>query len=647
MAKALKTVGMIAGAVALVATGVGAFAVAGAGIAGIGSFTAIASIAGVVAGVANLGANALAKPPPARGSVTQTQIDPDHPTPYVMGEGYYAGVLRSRAGYGATVKKVPNPNLWEVWVYSTGGPIQGPISPRFDFAPVPSFYSGFFAFDSQLGATPEASELVPPYGAAPGWGAAYKLSGQAAIGWQHKFDKDAKRYANGLPVRGAYAKWVKVYDPRKDDTFPGGVGAHRLGNESTYEWSENPALHAGTYAFGRYQNGQRVFGMGLPKEAIDFEAIAAWASDCEANGWTLYGVIYEPGDRWANLREICIAGGGEPLPLNTGIGFHWDRPRVVLDTITEDDAGQGEAQVTAMQSYRDRINRIVPEFTSEAHNWELVKAEPLIVTEYVEQDGETVSQTYPFNLVKDPVQAGELAAYKLVNAREFYPITLPLKPRMRHARPGECYHLDRPDLGLDTPAVLLKRQPPDPITGEVVLTFIGETAAKHAYALGQTATPPPIPALGQTAEERDELAAAANNPAGLDTLKLSGSYTRGLAGNVTQTNNGDGTVTVTIPNHTRVYADGSEVSVTGATLVLPETSDQLIYYDDEAFAGGAVTYETTTTAADAYFSAANPYRHFIAYVTTVDSGGGGGSVGGSSPPGGGGWDSTTPAPNVP
>ena len=661
MSKALKVIGVVAGAVALVAgtlaTGGALGIIAATGISGIGSFAAIASVAGLVAGVAQLGARALEKPPPARGSLTQVRIDPDSPSPYVMGEGYFAGVLRHRAGYGATLDEVPNPHLWEVIAYSTGGPIEGPITPQFDFAAVSSWYSSFFAHDSQLGATPEASALVPPYGAAPGWGAGYKLSGQPAIGFNFKFDKDGKRYASGRPVMGAVAKWVKVYDPRKDSTFPGGSGGHRLGDESTYEYSENPALHAGTYCYGRYQNGKRVFGMGLPAEAIDFEAIAAWANDCEANNWTIFGAVFEPGDRWANLRDICIAGGGEPLPLHTGIGFHWDRPRVVLDTITEADAGTGEAQVTAMQSYRDRINRIVPEYTSEAHNWELVKAEPLIVTEYVTEDGEEISQTYPFNLVKRADQAGQLAAYKMVNAREFHPITLPCKPRMRAYRPGDCLHIDRPDLGLDIDAVVLTREI-NPETMEVTLTLIGETASKHAYALGETAVPPPTPALGQTAQERDELAARVERPAG---------YTSTLIRNVAIKNPRDdtdvvrslliasesgGVVTVSVAKIDVDYpGEDSDIVFDAATIdtlndgttPLAVDTQYYVYFDYDPTADDPPVYGVTTSAFTSQNSTTNPLRHTLGVVTTPASGSGGSTDGGTGG-GGYGWDPNKEVP---
>lgn len=510
MSKPLKVIGTIAGAVALVATGVGAFAVAGSALATAAG--SVASIATLVGGVASIGSQMLAKPPPARGSVSQILIAPDAPQPYVMGEGYFAGVLRHDTGYGATLKKVPNPYRFMPVVYSGGGPVES-ISPRVDYAAVGSWYSGFLYTDTQLGACPEADALAPQWAGAPGWGASSKLSGQAAIGWSLKFDKDGKRFASGVPLLGAYGEWVKVYDPRLDDTQPGGVGPHRLGDEATYEWSENPALHAGTYSFGRYQNGKRTIGMGLPADGIDWAVIAAWANVCEANGWTIFGVVFEPGDRWANLKDIAMAGGGEPVPGGK-LTFKYSAPAVSLATITEADLTDDNRSVTAMQSFRDRINTGVPKYRSPAHNWELVDAEPVVNATFLAEDGEEKREVWPFNFVKLPDQAAQLIAYRIFDSRELAPITLPCKPHMRHYRPGECLDIDLPELGLDTQAIILRRQI-DPATMAVTLELMGETAAKHAYCLGQTGVAPPTPALGQTAQERDEVAAGASSTAAL------------------------------------------------------------------------------------------------------------------------------------
>lgn len=646
MAKALKVVAIVAGVVAVVASG-GAALGLGLAIGGaVISAATIATIASVVAAAASLGAQALTKPPPARGSIVQVMRDPNAPSPYVMGEGYFGGVMRHDVGYGATLKKIPNPYRFMPIVYSVAGPIDS-ISPRVDFLPVSSWYNGFLYTDTQLGASPESDALAPHWAGAPGWNSTSKLSGLAAIGWSFLFDKDGKRFASGLPLIGAYGKWVKVYDPRKDDTQPGGTGTHRLGVESTYEWSENPALHAPMYAYGRYQNGRRVMGVGMPADGIEWTNVMAWANLCDANGWTMYGVVYEGGAneaerRWANLRDICFAGGAEPV-LGGKLRFKYAAPVVALDTITYEDLTDDDQSVMGMQPFRERINTVIPQYTSAAHNWEMVDAEPVINTVFLADDGEEKREVWPFSFVKNPAQAAQLAAYRLFDTREIAPITLVCKPRLRAYRPGECLHIDLPELGLDLDAVILNRAL-DPTTMKVTLELMGETPAKHSFCLGQVAAPPPTPALGSTAQERDELADAAAALTGIGTLKLSGSYTRGLAGLVTQAHNGagTGTVSVTIPTHTRVYADGTENAVNGQVITVPESSQLLLVYDDPTFAAVDVTIVVINitlgdSSGDAYFSAENPARHYLVAVASVAEDGTGGTTGGSSPPGGGGW----------
>src|SRR5690606_4892538 len=283
----------------------------------------------------------------------------------------------------------------------------------------------------------------------------------------------------------------------------------RLGNEVTYVYSANPALHAGTYAYGRYQNGKRTMGIGLPADAIDWQVVAAWANTCDANGWAMFGVLYEPGNRWDNLKDICAAGSAEPIP-GAVLSFRYDAPAVALDTITaEDNAGEDDS-VVAQQSYRDRVNTVLPSYRSPNHNWEMVQAAEVQVSSYVTEDGEVRQVEWPFNFVKGVNQATQLAAYRLVNSRELNPIELHCKPRLRAYRPGDCLHIDRPDLGLDIDAIVLAREF-DPATMTVKLTLMGETPAKHAYALGQTGAAPDTPALGQSGQERDETAANADD----------------------------------------------------------------------------------------------------------------------------------------
>ena len=638
MSGVLKVIGMIAGAVAVVASAGAALGIVLGGtmtFMGIAS-TTIALVAGAVAGVASLGMYILSKPPPARGSVAQLVINPDAPSPYAMGEGYVAGVLRKDVGYGPTLKKVPNPYRWMVSALSVAGPVAS-VTPWVDLEPIGSYYTGFLYTDTQLGEQPESSALAPFWSGAPGWDSSSKLSGVAAIGWNLKFDKDGKVFAGGVPRIGGYGQWVRVYDPRLDSTFPGGSGSHRIDDEATWEWSENPALHALAYAYGRYSNGTRIFGVGLGADAIDIATVAAWANVCEANGWTIFGVVWEPGNRWENLKDICAAGGAVPAFAGGVLGFKYSAPGVALDTITEADLTDDPVSVTAMASWRERINTVVPKYLSPDHEWQLVDAEPVSVASLVTEDGEIKQASWPFNLVKNVDQAAQLARYRIEDSRELGTIEITCKPRLRAYRPGEMLELDLPEKGLTTKAVILTREF-DAAKMTVKFTLIGETDAKHTFALGQTGTPPPTPALGQTAEERDAIAAAAIAPPGLDETLIAQSYP-------TDADPSDGLIqatdtAITVESHTRTYSDKT-VSVTGDTLTVEDdgttaivaTTLYHIYYDDADRAGGAVSLKATQDSTVAANSPANPARHYLGSITTDTTGGTGTSYGGSIPPG--------------
>lgn len=499
-------IGAIVGAVASVGAAITAVGV-GLGLS-LGAATAITGLIGTLALTAGLSLvgkllRGSTDPPPARGSVTQTILDPNAPQPYVMGEGLAGGAVRYDVAYGPTLKDVPNPYRWMPIVYSGGGPIWA-ITPYVDQAPIDtSYYGGFLDASVHAGACPQTAAMTPAlYGPAPGWDSTSINSGQAMIGWNFKFDRDGKVFAGGIPQLGAYGKWVKVYDPRLDSTFPGGSGGQRITNEATWGWSENPALHAGTYAYGRYQNGKRTIGCGLPYDAINWSNIAAWANVCDANAWTMFGIVYEPDDRWQNLKDIAIAGGGMPLIAGGVLSFHYQAPRVSLETITEADLADDDMSVTAMRSYRDRINTISPKYTSPDHNWEKVNADPVSVSTYITDDGGIKQVEWPFNFVKDAGQAAQLARYVIEDSREFQPIEITCLPTMRALRPGDCVDLYLPSLGLDTSAVIISREI-DPGTMKVKFTLVGETPGKHAFALGQTGTPPAAPALGMTGAARD------------------------------------------------------------------------------------------------------------------------------------------------
>jgi len=640
----LRKVGVVAGVVALAAS-VAITAGATAPIAG-ASLSAIAMGAGAAAGVANMGAQMLASKPPAQGSVSQTTIGTDQPSPCLIGRTYYAGSRVHLTGYGATRKKVKNPYLLAVDVHSVGGPVAALEGVYADFALVGSYFSGFLFRSHQLGMVAEASALALHWAGAPGWSAASRLSGKAAIAYQALFDKDGEVFASGFSPMGAVWRGVLCYDPRKDSTYPGGSGPHRWADpadtaahdaaRATWEWSENPGLHALHYALGRWERDPRVvgsryrktFGAGLPIDGLHVDDFVHLANVCDANGWACGGVLFEPtSSKWDNLKRILAAGGAEPAWRGGRLGVKVQAPRIALDTVTADDLADGELVVGAMQGWEQRLNTLIPKYRSEAHRWEYVATtEPVRIASYLTEDGEEKLEERQIDLCQSARQASQLCAYELMDRRELGEIELPCKPRLRRYGPGDLLIVHLPEAGLvQQPCVVLQRSL-DPQTMGVGLVLRGETVAKHAFALAANGTAPATPTLAGT-EDRDGVAAPGES-ASVTQLTIAASFTQPLSPLSAPSD----VASIVIADHTRRYAD-RDVPVTGATLAdLSFATVYFVGYDDPDRSGGAVTYQVYADPSDAGPSPDHPGRHFVGQITTPSEGGEPATGGGGGPP---------------
>ncbi|SMF70497.1 hypothetical protein [Allosphingosinicella indica] len=641
MSKISRVVGAIAGVVAIVG-----YATGNPGLAG--AATAVAALSSTAAQIAQ-------KKPPMRGSTSTILIGANLPMPYAMGRTYASASLIYDVGYGGT----DNPYRSMVFVWSGAGPIKGIEAFQSDFATVAfdggtagkpagnatGYYRDFLRLSTQLGATPEAAALAGPFGAIPAWGAGQKLSGYAAGLVTATFDKKGKRFASGLPQLGAIVNGVLVYDPRQDGTYPGGSGACRPRQEATYVWDgpplamaagENPGCHGVTYAMGRHQGpaGKMVFGCGFAPEAIDWPAWVRFMNLCDMNGWKIGGTIFEPGSKWDNLKRICAAGGGEPVFAGGKLSVKFNEPRIALDTITRDDLADGEVQVQAMKGWRDRVNAVVPRYRSEAHRWDMVQAAAVKSSAYIAEDGEEKVIERPFDLVQDKDQAARLAAYELVNGREIGPIILPCKLRLIEYRIGDALTVDLPDEGLDgQPCVIVGRRI-DPVAGMIELTLESETAAKHAFALGQTGIAPPTPSL-LSAEQLD---AAAEQAA---LIALQAALRTSTARNLTVEGRNGPPAQIELSGFQIDYTGFGVVSVAGPTVLnVSGAGTYYLYADADALGDAAPVIGATTNYPSAFNSAAAPRRVFLGQSVVVPgsgspptggTGSGGGYGGGSNP----------------
>lgn len=119
---------------------------------------------------------------------------------------------------------------------------------------------------------------------------------------------------------------------------------------------------------------------------------------------------------------------------------------------------------------------------------------------------------------------------------------------------------------------------------------------------------------------------AADNASSVAKLTSSG-----MTGMVLTATDSGSNVTISISAHTRIYGDGSSVSVNSGTLTgRAYSTTYYIYYDNPGFNGGAVAYQSTTNMSTA---AQTGSRHLVGVVTTPPATGAPVNGDGPRPPG--------------
>jgi hypothetical protein len=356
---------------------------------------------------------------------------------------------------------------------------------------------------------PTDAYLSPPTGLSDGtptmseWTSAHTLPGFAQTFWTMKNNSKREGYQSGVPAPLWTLLGMKVYDPRLDSTYPGGSGAQRRTDWSTWTYSANPYLHALAWVRGHHKlvaGGtidltKRLAGVGAPDAAIDFAAFVEGANVADANSWTISGEWTTADDKWQTLAAMLQAGGGVPISQGAQISCMVEAPRTSLMTVTGADI-VGSVSLNVMASRRDRPNTVIPRVRLEAHKFEEVALGAVTSATYVTEDAEekrVIETSYRF--VGVAKQGAELAGYGLANTRETLKASIPCKPYLLGLRAGDAFTVTEPELGLSAQKFVVMRRSFDPSSSIVTLDVRSETDAKHAYALGQSADAPASPSL--------------------------------------------------------------------------------------------------------------------------------------------------------
>lgn len=491
------------------AAAVGTFALTGSGtLAGIvgGAVMGLGTVQGALT-VAGFAASALMQPKTnVEGAPTEWRADPTAGVPFALGRVAAAGRIVHRDEWGGDNR------YQSIWTVCSGaGPIQQienfyaddvAVSFGANGAASTGAYANKMWLQTTLGASTDTALAQTGLDAASpgyeGWGSSQALPYRAACQLTLYQDSKFKSYPSGEPRTRLTLKGIKLYDPRLDSTVSGGSGSHRWGTPSTYAYSDNPALLALNWAMGLYEGSKLVGGIGAGSAGVYLPAFMEWATVCDANGWKASAYPSSLDDRHQVLLGLMQAGGARYARFAGKISCIVNAPKTSVVTLSVEDTA-GPFEIATNADRLDRVNTLVPTCRMESHNWEDVPQDEISVSDYVTADGGVIDRdlSYPYVALhadgSNADQIAELAAYAILDSREPFSGTVPLKPWAMQIEPGDVFTITEPGFLLDGVELKCLNRSFDPATNIVRVTFISESDGKHDFALGRTNTPP-VPA---------------------------------------------------------------------------------------------------------------------------------------------------------
>lgn len=266
---------------------------------------------------------------------------------------------------------------------------------------------------------------------APSWKEDMIGRGLAWLRLTLRFDQE--KFPYGVPNVKSELWGKEIYDPRTEKTA----------------WSNNGALVILDY-YRHY--------LGVPDSDIDWNAFKSAADICDETvqtpdgksepRYTLNGA-YELEESPASVLEMmhkCIAGEPTYIAGKHGILMQvYNGPALltidesqIIDTVT----------VTPELSLRDATNAIYGTFVDAEQQYNKTDFEPVVIEEWIEEDGLEIKENMDYRFVTSPYQANRLANLYLRKKRAGRRIQLRMNLDGYAYRPGDVIKLELPSLGI-------------------------------------------------------------------------------------------------------------------------------------------------------------------------------------------------------
>ncbi len=192
----------------------------------------------------------------------------------------------------------------------------------------------------------------------------------------------------------ALIKGRKIYDPRLDSTN-GGSGPHRLADDTTWEWSHNPALCLADFI------RDDKFGMREEDDRIDWPMVITAADVCEElvaipvastqERYTCNATFFATEKR-GEVRDELLGSMIGRMVFSQGLWKMWAGEAVVSDvTLTEANLAGG-IQMEASTPSRERYNRVRGKFVDASRDYTAAAYPEQRSSTFVTEDGGEVRE---------------------------------------------------------------------------------------------------------------------------------------------------------------------------------------------------------------------------------------------------------------
>ena len=296
----------------------------------------------------------------------------------------------------------------------------------------------------------------------------------------YKFKNDP--YAReGKPEVSAIVEGKKVYDPRLDSTN-GGSGTHRYDDDSTWEYSNNPALCLADYLMSD-------LGLGEDPARIDWTSVAVAANECdevvlvpsgsspEASNQYRYrcNIILNVTDRYEdNIEAICDTMLGHCYYTSGKWQIHagaWSASAFDLD---ENDI-VGQAAIKTDQPRNQKFNAVRGQYYDAQRQYLPSEFKPRTNSTYETEDGERIWREIELRGVTNEYEAQRIAIIVNRRGRNVISVTADFSLKAFKVRPYETGTMTLPEIGWDEQPVRCTQWEFQP-DGTVRLTLVEESS---------------------------------------------------------------------------------------------------------------------------------------------------------------------------